>query len=326
MGFYVNGRECDVGSSWARKQTTNFSIINEQGKSFGFFPCLRYVCPEYVPWQDHLAAVCRKIAMELKPKGIYLDEVGVMPAGWRCWSRKHGHPAPSSPAWGEHEMLRKIRQATPAETALITEYAPVDINIPLLDATLSYSVATSNPALAPHRIDLLRFVFPDFKIFQLTSYNRFCQGNWGILKYPLFNGEGYWFNQVIPDGIEPAAQEFLRRALRILTEHAEAFRSENPQPLVQTRAPLIYANAFPTRHETVWTLFNADYRTYRGPVLELDHVEGAVYRDLWNAADLKAEIRGKRAILHLTMGPRDVGCVVRTVESSRSAGRKVGCP
>lgn len=311
MGFYINGCECDVGSLWAQKHLADSLIVNEKGKPQGFFPCLRYVCPEYIPWQDHLAAVCRRIATELKPMGIYLDERGYTIAKRRCWSRNHGHPVPSSLVWGEHEILRKIRQATPAETALITEFTPADINAPLLDATLSYSITRGDPVLSPHRIDLFRFVFPDFKVFQLTSYNRFSQGSWDILKFPFFNGEGYWFNQSIPDGFEPNAQQFLRKALRILTDHAETFRSENPEPLVPTCNPLVYANAFPTTKETVWTLFNADYRTYRGPVLELDRVDGVVYRDLWNGVDLKTEVRGNRTLVSLTIGPRYVGCVAR---------------
>jgi hypothetical protein len=177
---------------------------------------------------------------------------------------------------------------------------------------LGYSVAFNDPSLAPHRVDLFRFAFPDFKVFQLVAYNDFVEGGWALLKFPFFNAEGWWLGNGIPGGFEPAAQEFLRRAFAVLHAHAEAFRSDHPQPLVPTENPLVYANAFPAETETVWTLFNADYRTCRGPVLAVEHVEGATYRDAWNQADLTPEVQGKRAILSVTLGPREVGCVVQS--------------
>lgn len=179
------------------------------------------------------------------------------------------------------------------------------------DGALGYSVAFNDPHLAPHRGDLFRFVFPDFKIFQLVAYNDFIEGGWELLKFPFFNAEGWWLGNELPGGFEPAAQGFMRKALEILHAHAEAFRSPNPEPLVPTRNGLVYANAFPGQKETVWTLFNADYRTVRGPLLEVRHVDGAVYRDLWNGVDLKPAIKGTRAVLNLSLGPREIGCVAQ---------------
>jgi len=48
--------------------------------------------------------------------------------------------------------------------------------------------------------------------------------------------------------------------------------SDNPQRLVPTLNRLINANAFPMENDTVWTLFNGHYRTYRAPALEVEHM------------------------------------------------------
>ena len=108
-----------------------------------------------------------------------------------------------------------------------------------------------------------------------------------------------------------AARAFLRNALRILHEHREAFRTLSPRPLVPTEDPLVYANEFPGKAETVWTLFNADYRTHRGPVLAVKHVDGATYRDLWGGVELTPALRGGDAVLSVELGPRGIGCVMR---------------
>jgi len=193
----------------------------------------------------------------------------------------------------------------------LTEEVPTDVNSQVQDGALAYSVAHADPRLAPHRVDLFRFVFPDFKVFQLVAYNNFIEGGWHRLKFPFFNAEAWWLGNGIPGGFEPAAQAFLRNAFAILHDHREAFRTSTPRPLVPTESPLICANEFPGKSETVWTLFNAGYRTHRGPVLAVKHVRGATYRDLWRNAALEPEIKGDRAILSVEIGPREVGCVVR---------------
>jgi hypothetical protein len=269
------------------------------------------MCPAWAPWQDYLAGVYRRVAAELKPKGLYIDQNGFGDERKLCWSRDHGHPVPATPIRGEFELGRKIREATPEQIATLTEEVPTDVTSQVQDGALSYSVLENDPQLAPHRVDLFHFVFPDFRIFQLTSYAPYVEGNWGVLKYPFFNGEGWWISSPIPEGMEPAARDFMRTALRVLHEHLAAFRTNRPVPLVCTEHPLVFANAFPAGEETVWTLFNADYRSYRGPVLEVEHAEHATYEDAWNGVRLQPVLKGKQAVLSLVIGPREVGCVVQ---------------
>ena len=106
--------------------------------------------------------------------------------------------------------------------------------------------------------------------------------------------------------------EFLGKALRIQRTHGDAFASGDLEPLIPTAAPGLFANRFSCAKETVWTLFNADYRTVRGPLLEVSHMGGAKYRDVWNGVELKPQIKGNRALLDLSLGPREIGCVVQS--------------
>ncbi len=313
VGLYIEGYLCDQRSLWGRDHVKEAAIVQRNGSPL-MWPGLpeHSMCPAYPPWQDYLASVYRRVAGELKPMGMYIDEHGLT-AEWQvCWSRKHGHPTPWAPLRGEWELGGKIRAAVPAGIATLVEHTPIDVNSQLHDGTLSYTVAFDDTDLAPHHVDLFRFIYPTFKVIQLVSPKPFIEGNWGLLKFPFFNGEGYWFNQVVPTNFEPAAQRFVRRALTLLHAHAEAFRSEEPEPLVPTENNLIYANRFPARSETVWTLYNAGYRTYRGPVLRVPHVPGVRYWDAWNETELEPVIHGDEAILNYSLGPRDVGCITRT--------------
>ena len=67
----------------------------------------------------------------------------------------------------------------------------------------------------------------------------------------------------------------------------------------------------PAEKKEVWTLYNARMTTVRGTVLEVPHVAGARYRDLWNDRDLTPRIVGGQALLDLKLDPQGLGCVVQ---------------
>jgi hypothetical protein len=242
---------------------------------------------------------------------MYIDQHGFGNEWKICYSPDHGHFVPMPPIRGEQQMGRKIRASVPPEIATLTEEVPTDVNSQYQDGALGYSVAHADPRLAPHRVHLFRFCFPDFKVFQLVSYNNFVEGGWARLKFPFFNGEGTWLGNGIPGGFDADARAFLRRSFRILHEHRAAFTSDDVEPLVPTESPLICANRFPTDGETVWTLLNVGYQTHRGPVLRAPHRRGAKYVDLWNDQPLEPQIKEGDAILSVEIGPQEMGCVAQ---------------
>ena len=267
------------------------------------------MCPAAVGWQDYLAATYKRVASELHPDGMYIDQHGFGNEWKICYSPDHEHFVPMPPIRGEQETGQKIRASVPREIATLTEEVPTDVNSQYQDGALGYSVAHTDPQLAPHRVHLFRFCFPDFKVFQLVSYNNFVEGGWARLKFPFFNGEGTWLGNGIPGGFDADAQAFLRRSFGILHEHRAAFTSSDVEPLIPTESPLICANRFSGERETVWTLFNTGYQTYRGPSLRVPHRKGAEYFDLWNDQPLEPEIKGGTAVLSVEIGPQEVGCV-----------------
>jgi hypothetical protein len=216
---------------------------------------------------------------------------------------------------GEWLLTKEVRQAVPAKIATYCEFVPADVATQYLDGAYGH-VSLNNHregygTVAPHFVNLHRFALPDFKTFELIYYVPLRNGNWFLLKYPFFNGDGYYLTGSELDGYDEHSRAFLTRAFKILHEHPEAFTATDVEPLVRTEQPGLFANRFSAVKETIWTLHNTNYRTVRGPLLTVPHVAGAEYFDLWNDKPLTATIEGDRAKLPIEIGPRAVGCIVQ---------------
>ncbi len=312
IGLYIEGYLCDDRCQWG-KDNVDANDIRQKDGTFILYPGTtneHVMCPASPGWRDHLASTYGRVASELKPSGMYIDEFGFGGSWNGCYSRAHGHPIPAPLIAGERDTTAAIRAAIPTSIANLTEETPNDVNSQHQDGALGYSIAFGNPALAPHRIDLFRFQFPAFKVFQLVDYNPFTEGAWDRLKFPFFNGDGTWLGNGIPDGFSTDARDFLRKAFAILHEHRDAFTSPDVEPLIPTLRPTIYANRFTAGPKTVWTIFNGEYTTFRGDVLRVPHRAGAHYFDAFTGAEIKPKVSAGRATLALTLGPQAVGCIV----------------
>jgi hypothetical protein len=82
-------------------------------------------------------------------------------------------------------------------------------------------------------------------------------------------------------------------------------------PLVPTLDPELYCNFFPSEDKHVWTFFNSGFEHIRSEALEVEHIDGSTYYDLWNERPITPRIEGNKAFINLNIGPRDVGCIVR---------------
>lgn len=311
IGLYIEGYLCDERGVWGRKNVDRNDIRKKDGTPLLWpgAPPEHMMCPAAEDWRNHLAETYRRVARELKPNGMYIDQYGFINTWKTCWSREHGHPVPWAPIRGERDTTKAIRASVPAEIATLTEETPNDVNSQYQDGGLGYSVSKADPNLAPHRIDLFRFVIPSFKVLQLTQYDAFTEGNWEKLKYPFFNGEGYWLGNST-NGYCEDAHVFLRRAFAALHRYEDAFCSNDVEPLVPTLVPTVYANRFASDKHTVWTLCNARFNTFRGDCLRVPHKPGTRYLDPFTEREIKARIEGSDAIIAVELGPRAVGCVV----------------
>jgi hypothetical protein len=311
IGLYIEGYLCDDRCAWG-KANVDASDIRQKDGTFILYPGTtneHVMCPASPGWRDHLASTYGRVASELKPSGMYIDEFGFGGSWNGCYSRSHGHPIPAPLIAGERDTTTAIRTAIPPTIANLTEETPNDVNSQHQDGALGYSIAFGNPALSPHRIDLFRFQFPDFKVFQLVDYNPFTDGAWDRLKFPFFNGDGTWLGNDL-GGFSTDARDFLRKAFAILHDNRDAFTSTDVEPLIPTLRPRIYANRFTAGAKTVWTIFNGEYTTFRGDVLRVPHRAGAHYFDAFTGAEIKPKLSSGQAILPLTLGPLAVGCIV----------------
>jgi hypothetical protein len=220
---------------------------------------------------------------------------------------------------GERFLIRQIREAIPLNIATYCEYIPADVTSQYIDGGFGhvplYGWRDGFDRVAPHYVNLQRFAFPDFKTFQLIYYVPQENGNWFLLKYPFFNGDGYYLTTACLRS-DDHAQVFYRNAFHVLHAYADAFTSEDVEPLIHTEYPGLFANRFSVASQTVWTLFNANHRTIRGKLLVVPHKPGAIYEDAWNRGPVPFTVVGDNAALTLQIGPRNVGCIVQ--RSSRS--------
>ena len=312
VGLYIEGYLCDERSVWGREHVAANEIIQQGGSPLLWSPgsTEHMMCPAAEGWRSHLAETFARVARELGPDGLYCDQYGFQDPGKTCWSREHGHPVPWPPMLGERETTQAIRNGLPDGVATLTEDTPHDINSQFQDGALSYSVWSADPALMPHRAHLSRFVFPSFKVFQLVSYSPFTEGGWQRLKFPFFNGEGYWLHGGTDDFYCEDAARFLRQAFAILHDHADAFTSDDVEALVPTLDPAVYANCFRSRDEVVWTLFNGHYRTFRGDVLRVPYEPGVEYTEAFSGKALQPKRAGRTVTLAVELAPQGIGCIV----------------
>lgn len=270
-------------------------------------------CPYNSAWQDYLSRTYRRVREELGAKILYIDEYGSTDGRWMCHARDHGHDSHVIPYAGEAAMLERIRAAVGPDTALYTEYPPAEVSRRYLDGSITYQALWSSDEepLAPHFIDLPRFAFPDFKQFHIIYYVGNRAGNWWLLKFPFFNGEVYRIGVPNLPNMDEPSREFLRRAVSIQCRYKKAFASRDVHPLVLTAASGVFANLFAAAGERVWTLYNANGRSVRGPLLRVKHVNGATYEDAWNGKAIVPEVKDGEAWIALELDPKGVGCVVQ---------------
>ena len=310
-GYLVSTKAADMSSAqreqWAVRRKQGDMLYHQSYDAHS-------MCPYVRPWRDYLTSVYRRVAAEVQPDGMYLDELGKCMTHRTCYSTAHGHPSPMGMSPGERLLIRQIREALPAKIATYCEYIPSDVTGQYLDGGFGHvplhGWRRGYDDVAPHYVNLQRFAFPDFKTFQLIYYVPQENGNWFLLKYPFFDGDGYYLTSSCLESDEHA-RSFYRNVFRVQHEHADAFTSDDVEPLVRTEVPNLFANRFSTAGKTVWTLFNANYRTQRGHLMTVPHAPGRSYYDTWNTRPVEVTVRGGRAALTFDIGPRSVGCIVQ---------------
>lgn len=310
VGLYIEGYLASLNSEIGKAHGQEWDIINQAGKpvrAYGLYS----MCPAIKPWQDHLASVYGRVNSEIGADGYYIDEYGYGFEHFRCYSPNHGHEVPTAPLKGEREVMSKIRKALGPDKLFYTEYPPTDVQSQLLDGAFEKAVCFGLDELTPSRINLTRFALPDFKTFEIVMLDEPLGDRRHDLGLVFFNGEGLWIEGPGDKWYSPQALELIRKTHRITREFRDCFTSLSPVALVPTGHPRVFANQFPGKKRTLWTLYNSSHSTVRGEPLAVRHVDGARYTDIWNDNQLKPRIHKGIAYLTLSLGPKEVGCVVQ---------------
>jgi hypothetical protein len=334
VGLYIEGYLVDPPSNYGKAHGAEYQLLDAEGKPYPYFAPSYNMCSAVKEWQDYLAGVYGRTREVTGAKGYYVDEMGFTDPGHICYATDHGHPVPYPPAPGQRELMRKIREALGPDAALYTEESPPDVSSQYQDGSFTYNQSSVSDEWSPTHLNLYRFTIPSFKTFEIIVCDKPLGSNEQAVKRVFFSGEGIWLEGIADEWFTPETRATIARCHAILAQYADAFITDRPTPLIPTLMGNVYANEFPvyggrdagvgttdpakaaaaaaSGAKRVWTLYNANPRTVRGPVLRVEHYPGTRYLDAWNDRPAQVQIVGDEAEISLELGPKDVGCVVRT--------------
>lgn len=325
-GLYFQGykihRESEIGIKYGK----DWEMLNPKGENYGE-KGYHYPCPSAPGWQEYFTDVAKKTTALLNTDGVYFDQYGF---GYLtnyngCYNKEHGHPdieGPVKPNYmgiGEINMWKKLRTKISDSIVTYNEEMPTDVGTQYLDATYTYAVnkSTFTPSKNPSSINLSRFLFPGFKIFEMLAVDRpFDDGVVVQLKNVFFNGEGIFLQGPLNDSgwFSDEARYTIRKTHAILSACKDAFRSNEAMPLIKTLNDSIHSNYFPSTKQNVWTFFNIGKKDFNGNILKVPHLKGAFYYDAWNFKPIKPIIKDGYAILNVVVKSKDAGCIIQSQE------------
>ncbi|MBI3921861.1 MAG: SUMF1/EgtB/PvdO family nonheme iron enzyme [Armatimonadetes bacterium] len=143
------------------------------------------------------------------------------------------------------------------------------------------------------------------------------------LESAFFNGSGALVWENVFGTWNPwriADRATLRRVAPILRTFASLFTSGAWDPCVPTLVNGVYANRWPGKGATVWTLVNRTGRALQERVLEVPHDKETRYYDLWSGAPIQPEILNGRAFLKWPL--ERLGCVAAVDPGGVNSGLK----
>ena len=316
--LYTLSDRCYKKSEFGKKHGEQLAIQRKDG-SLVQDEANWFLCGNSQGWRDqYVEALCRT-QRETGVKILYVD-VFPFSRSSACYSPDHGHKIPSHVNRGTYALIRQLRESLPDDVILWSEYPLPDMSLPYIDGNIHYycldwhehfgklynQLEEARP-FAATPTNVYRYVFPNLKQFVfpcgVSPYS-------GDTKFPFFNGEALydcsWCLYASPH------LERIKKSLTIQRQYADCFASPHATPEVATLQQHVHANRFPGDGRTAWTFFNARYTTVRGPVIAVDHHEGATYHDVWNDTPLEPTITDGRASLSLTLHPQQLGCIIES--------------
>ena len=326
MSLYINATLCSKDTP-AGQRLADKALQLPDGKPFIRYRDTYCMCHATPEWIGHQIQTYQRLVRETGAKMLYVDQQAtvqdiVKKTFCVCFNPTHGHPVPNRVNETDHRFIRALREAVPGEVALYGEFPYTDTTTQFYDSAIHYYFhrgagkrfspifdAESNDRTDEVALNLYRFLFP--KLMHLDLPLGITYNSWHPLKFTFFNGEAIYDSFWNID--ESRGHAFITRAYELKKRFKDCFAGDAPEMLVPTERASVYANRFPGKDRTVWTLYNARPNTVRGEVLVVPHHEGATYRDEWTDKEIHPELRDGQAVLSLELGPQSIGCVSQTI-------------
>ncbi len=314
VGLYIEGYLLEERGKLGQESGKAWQLLRSGGKGLYWPKCTEmYACSFVPPWREVQASTYATKVRELDVDGMYLDEYGFAGSGVDCYSTIHGHAVPGYAVVGERDCTKLVRQrieGVKRGVALYGEETPVDVTTQYQDGSFTYSMSSVRHTPTRVPLNLARFAIPDFKTIEILYCDK-PTGSWATgVKWVFFNGEAIWLEGKATEWFEPQTREAIRACYRVLRKHRDAMTTLAPVPLVPTEAGGVFCNAFPASGKVVYTFYNARHRTFRGDVLRLASAPGTTCYDEWHQRPATVRRDASDAVIHLEIGPHDVGCVV----------------
>ncbi len=274
-GLYFEGYLIDRNSAVGRRHAAEWQMIDAKGKGQwwqGGDPRELFVCPYQPGWQRYISRRVADVAQQTGATAVYLDEYGF--GAKFCYASNHGHRPGAETLRGEIAATAQVRRALDSaglrDTIIYIEETPPDAAAPFIDAAFCYNLDHANLDLSPLKLNLSRFAFPDIRLWDMVSTGidpRSLPAD--DFRLSLWHGNGLWLKGHSETWYGANLREFIRKAHSLLQAHAQAFAGE-AEPLIESPHPAVFINRFRGGGETVYTLFNASYRTARFRFLGID--------------------------------------------------------
>ena len=177
---------------------------------------------------------------------------------------------------------------------------------------------TPGPANFPPVPTVSRFKWLEPR-HMINICRRWARDKTDDLQHAFFNGIGYesWENiwgiwNQIPD----RHAEALRRISKIERRFADLLIGPDWEPHTPVLQPFVYASKFPSGNATLWTFVNRNEFDVAGRQIQIPHMAGIRYYDLWNGVELKPEIQGDSAMLGFPMEAHGYGSVLASAAAA----------
>lgn len=216
-----------------------------------------------------------------------------------------------------NNKFRKAVDVYNADALFVTEGRPD------LDGLEVTTTSWDHPqtSLPMPRIDLLRFIIPEHRAFQILRWDR---DRTPLIKKAFFNATGLvvWDDVFGEINLQSADEKILIYRYRaIMHDFSDAINSTNVVPLIPTFKDELFVNGFLGNDVKVFTLYQANHAVVShffdnriiGKLFNIELPDNWHVTDVWNKRPVDIqEVQGVKSVFLPQEMPENLGCLVAT--------------